>query len=516
LAAYLLVAASPLPAEVCLPRIIDSNMVLQRDMPLPIWGWAAPGEEVTVSIAGQKATAKADDLGRWEVRLSPLQASAKPLEMTVAGRNKIALKNILVGEVWLCSGQSNMGLSVSQVTDAEKELAGADQPMIRLFESPKVPSPRPTSDVFGRWQTCTPETVKGFTAVGYFFGLNLLKRLDAPIGLINASWGGTRIEPWTPAEAFGEYPKLKDIAEQVAWQNEEQTKALAPLVPAIEAWAKAAGQAQAKGQPIPALPALPGSRLSTNNQPTTLYNGMVAGLVPFGIRGAIWYQGEANVREGMLYFEKMKALIGGWRKAWGQGEFPFYYVQLAPYRYGNQPYALPELWEAQVAALSIPRTGMAVTNDIGTVGDIHPKNKQDVGKRLALWALADTYGRMGVECSGPLYRSMSVEGSSIRISFDHVGSGLASRDGEPLSWFEIAGADGKFVEAQARIDGATVVVSSDEVPQPVAVRFAWSQVAQPNLMNKDGLPASAFRTDGPLAGMQKAVATQASSSAPAR
>jgi len=512
----LLVAAAPLPADVYLPRIIDSNMVLQRDVPLPVWGWAAPGEQVVVSIASQKATTKADPQGRWQVRLAPLPASVKPLTMTVAGKNTISLKNILVGEVWICSGQSNMGLSVGQVADAAKELAAADQPLIRLFESPKAPSPRPTSDVFGRWQVCTPETVKGFTAVGYFFGLNLVQKLDVPIGLINASWGGTRIEPWTPAEAFGDNPKLKDIAEQVAWQNEEQTKALAPLVPAIDAWVKAARHAQAEGQPVPPLPALPGSRLGDNTRPTTLYNGMVAGLIPFGIRGAIWYQGESNVNEGMLYFEKMKALIAGWRKAWGQGDFPFYYVQLAPYRYGNQPTALPELWEAQVAALSIPRTGMVVTNDIGSVGDIHPKNKQDVGKRLALWALADAYGRMGVEYSGPLYKSMSVEGGSIRISFDHVGSGLASRDGEPLSWFEIAGADGKFVEAQARIDGATVVVSSEAVPEPVAVRFAWSQVAQPNLMNKAGLPASAFRTDGPLAEIRKATAAQAGSPAPAR
>jgi sialate O-acetylesterase len=413
--------------------------------------------------------------------------------MTVAGKNTIVLKNILVGEVWVCSGQSNMGMSVNQVQNAEKELAGADQPMIRLFESPKAPSARPTSDIFGRWQACTPETVKGFTAVGYFFGLDLLKKLDVPIGLINTSWGGTRIEPWTPGEAFGEWPSLKSVAEQVAWQTDEQTKALAPLVPAIEAWTRTAREAQAKGEPVPPLPALPGSRLIQNNQPTTLYNGMVAGLVPFGIRGAIWYQGESNVADGMLYCDKMKALIAGWRKAWGQGDFPFYYVQLAPYRYGNEPLRLPELWEAQVAALSIPNTGMAVTNDIGTIADIHPKNKQHVGKRLALLALANTYGQMGIVYSGPLYKSMKIDGNKIRVSFDHVAGGLASRDGEPLSWFEIAGPDGKFVKADAKIDGDTVVVTSEEVAQPVAVRFAWSQVALPNLMNKEGLPASAFR-----------------------
>jgi sialate O-acetylesterase len=505
-AALFLVA--PVFAEVTLPRILDNNMVLQRDIPLPVWGWAEPGEEVTVSIADQKCSAKTDSQGRWQLKLAPLAASSKPFEMTIVGKNTITLENILVGEVWVCSGQSNMGMSVSQVQDAEKELAGADQPMIRLFESPKSPSPRPTSDVFGRWQACTPETVKGFTAAGYFFGRNLQARLNVPIGLINTSWGGTRIEPWTPAQAFAEVPALKDIAEQVAQQTGEQTKALAPLIPSVEAWARAARAAQAKGESIPPLPALPGSRLGEHSKPTTLYNGMVAGLVPYAIRGAIWYQGESNVTEGMLYFEKMKALIAGWRQVWGQGDFPFYYVQLAPYRYGNQPQNLPGLWEAQVAALSIPNTGMAVTNDIGALGDIHPKNKQDVGKRLALWALAKTYGQKDVVYSGPLYKSMKIEGDKIRISFDHAGGGLVSRDGEPLSWFEIAGPDGKFAKADAKIDGDTVVVSSEEVTQPAGVRFAWSQVAQPNLMNRNGLPASAFRTDGPLTDRTAAVANQ--------
>ena len=336
-----------------------------------------------------------------------------------------------------------------------------------------------------------------------------------PIGLINTSWGGTRIEPWTPAEAFSDYPKLRDIAEQVLWQTKEQTKGLEPLVPSLEAWTKAAREAQAKGQPVPPLPPLPASRLGDNSRPTTLYNGMVAGLLPFAIRGAIWYQGEANRADGMLYTEKMKALIAGWRKAWGQGDFPFYFVQLAPFRYDDKDLLLPELWEAQVAAMSIPATGMAVTNDIGNVADIHPKNKQDVGKRLALWALANTYGQVGLVYSGPLYKSMTVEGSAVRVSFDHVGGGLASRDSQPLTWFEIAGADGKFVKADAKIDGETVVVTSDQVAQPTAVRFAWNQAATPNLMNVNGLPASAFRTDGPLVQMRKAAATQLIEMAPA-
>jgi sialate O-acetylesterase len=482
----------PALADVRLPQVIADGMVLQRDLPLPIWGWATPGEDVTVSIAGQKVSAKADALGRWQIKLAPLAASAKPLEMAIAGKNTLQIKNLLVGEVWVCSGQSNMELPVKGVMHANQEIAAADQPTIRLFQVQRGVAGTPGSDVQGRWEVCTPESVKGFSAVGYFFARNLQKALDVPVGLIGTNWGGTRIEPWTPAEAFADLPKLHDVAEQVALQDQQQAKAMELFVPAVEVWVKAARAAQDKRRTLPLMPSLPPCSLD-NTKPTGLYNGMVAGLVPYGIRGAIWYQGESNRGEGMLYLEKMKALIGGWRKAWGQGDFPFYYVQLAPYRYDANLYALPEIWEAQVAALSIPNTGMAVTNDIGTIGNIHPVNKQDVGKRLALWALAKTYGQKDLVYSGPLFKSMKVEGSKIRVSFDHVGAGLVSRDEEPLSWFELAGADGKFVKADATIDGDTVLVGSDEIVQPLSVRFAWSQVAVPNLMNKEGLPASAFR-----------------------
>jgi sialate O-acetylesterase len=266
-------------------------------------------------------------------------------------------------------------------------------------------------------------------------------------------------------------------------------------------WLPGAEKAVAEGKSVTAPPTWPKHQLDDMGQPTGIYNAMIHPLVPFAIRGAIWYQGESNAAEGMAYCDKMKALIGGWRTVWGQGDFPFYYVQIAPldgqaglYKvYADDQ--LPRLWEAQTAAMALPNTGMAVTNDIGDLADIHPKNKQDVGKRLALWALAKTYGRAGLVCSGPLYKSMAVEGDQIRVRFDYVGGGLASRDGKPLTWFTIAGEDHKFVDAQAIIDGDTVVVRSDQVPKPVAVRFAWSMTAQPNFMNKDGLPASAFRTD---------------------
>ncbi len=479
-------------ADVTLPHIFGSNMVLQRDVPLPVWGWAAPGEKVTVSIAGQTVTARADDAGQWRVKLAPLAASEKPLMMTVAGKDTLKLDNILVGEVWVCSGQSNMEFPVRQVVNADKEIAAADYPSIRLFDAPRVVSPEPTSDILADWQVCTPQTVSGFSAVGYFFGRDLQKQLHVPIGLISTNWGGTRIEPWTPAFAFAAVPALHGIAAEVQECSRQENSDLLPLIPSVEVWVKAARDAQANGHPVPPLPPLPGSSLSNQGRPTTLYNGMVAPLVPFAIRGAIWYQGEANLRDGMLYFHKMQALIAGWRKAWNQGDFPFYYVQIAPYQYRANPMLLPELWQAQTAALAIPNTGMAVTNDIGTIHDIHPRNKQEVGRRLSLWALAGTYGKHGIVYSGPLYKSMKIDDGKIRVSFEHVGTGLASRDGKPLTWFEIAGPDGKFVSANAAISGDTVVVSSDKVKHPVAVRFAWSQEAEPNLMNKEGLPASAF------------------------
>jgi sialate O-acetylesterase len=281
-----------------------------------------------------------------------------------------------------------------------------------------------------------------------------------PIGLIGSNWGGTRIEPWTPPVGFQMVPALKDIADNLS-------------------------QFPSKN---------PDGKVN-HQSPLALYNGMIHPLLPYAVRGAIWYQGESNNGEGMLYHEKMKALIQGWRKVWNNESMPFYFVQLAPFRYGGDPTRLPGIWEAQTATLSVPHTGMAVTVDISNVADIHPRNKQDVGKRLALWALAKDYGKEGIVYSGPLYKSMKVEGNKIRLGFDHVGGGLVSRDGKPLSCFTIAGEDKNLVEAKAEIDGDAVVVSADAVAQPVAVRFGWHQEAEPNLSNKDGLPASPFRTD---------------------
>jgi sialate O-acetylesterase len=423
-------------AEVKLPKVIGSHMVLQRDRPLPIWGWADPGEEVAVRLDDATATAKADPQGDWKVVLPAMKADGKAHGMTVSGKNKIELDDILIGDVWIGSGQSNMEMGIGACEKAKEEISAANYPQIRLMLVPKVQVAAPAKDVVAEWLACSPKTVaaggwSGFSAALYYFGKRLHKELDVPVGLIDSSWGGSPIEPWTVSGKNG----------------------------------------------------------------GGMYNGMIASVKPLAIRGVIWYQGEANVGNGLKYYDKMKALIGGWRNVWGY-DFPFYFVQLAPFS-GYGPGSLPPLWEAQAASLKIPGAGMAVTTDIVyNVGDIHPRDKIDVGNRLALWALAKEYGKKDLVYSGPLYKSMKVEDSKIRLSFAHVGGGLNSRDGKPLSEFEIAGVDGKFAPAEATIDGDTVVVEAKEVASPTQVRFGWRNVANPNLVNKEGLPASPFQTNG--------------------
>lgn len=467
------VSLRPAGADVSLPSIIGRDMVLQRGTACPIWGWAAPGEQVSVEFAGQKASVTAGADGRWQVRLRAMSANGTPQTMTIRGSNTLTLEGVLVGEVWLCSGQSNMEWSVAQSLNPQEEIAAGDHPRIRHIKIPHRPSDKPEQNVpSDGWKIASPQTVGSFTAAGYFFARHLQKELDVPIGLIGSNWGGTRIEPWTPPVGFQKVPALKDIADKLA--------------------------------SFPAKIERPDPNDSTkkitaiNHQsPLALYNGMIHPLLPFAIQGAIWYQGESNNGEGMLYFEKMKALIEGWRSLWNRPDMPFYFVQLAPFRYGGDPTRLAGIWEAQQASLAIPHTGMAATVDIGNVADIHPKNKQEVGRRLALWALAKTYGRPIRVYSGPLFKSAAVEGNKIRIRFDHAGSGLMSRDSKPLSHFTIAGEDGNFVPAEAVVDGDTVLVSSPQVAKPVHVRFAWHQEAEPNLSSREGLPASPFRTDRP-------------------
>jgi len=495
--------------DVRLPAVIGGNMVLQRGMQVPIWGWAAPGERVTVSGSwgNESWEGTADKDGKWTVRIK-VPAAGGPYEMTVSGKNTVTVKNILVGEVWVCSGQSNMRMGVGLVHNARAEIANANYPEIRLFDVPLKSAGEPQDDVEAKWQICSSKNIstdniwegwpRGFSAVAYFFGREIHKEVGVPVGLIASSWGGTRIEPWTPPEGFELVSAVSDIWKESEKEIAAYKEATAEAIVQFEEWAADAKFALVAGKVVSAPPVWPKHPLDSNKKPTGLYNGMIHPLVPFGIRGALWYQGEANLGDGMLYHEKMKALIGGWRKVWGQGDFPFYYVQLAPYRYRwgpPEPYRLAEIWKAQVASLSIPNTGMAVTVDISDLEDIHPKNKQEVGRRLALWALAKTYGRSDLVYSGPLYKSMEVEGEKVRISFDHVGGGLRTSDGREPDWFEIAGAEKNFVKAEAKIEGEAVVVRSDEVKEPKAVRFGWHEEAEPSLMNKEGLAASPFRTD---------------------
>ncbi len=495
-----LAAVTAARAEVRLPAVISDHMVLQRGIPLPIWGWADPGEEVTVLLEDARASAVADAEGRWTVKL-PAREAGGPLELVVSGRNEVRVRDVLVGEVWVASGQSNMAWPVSRAENADKEIADAQYPQIRLLTVPQKLAGEPADNAAIEWVVCSPKTVPAFSAVAYFFGRDIHRELKVPVGLLNTSWGGTAIEPWTPLEGFAAIPELTQIKARVEDARATYRGRLTSYLDQTGGWLKAA-QATVRGGGVPtSAPAWPQHPLLDAGRaaPTAMYNAMVSPLMPLAIRGAIWYQGENNTSAGdTQYFEKMKALISGWRQVWGQGDFPFYFVQLAPYKYTTRPrgsrISLPRTWEQQCAALSIPNTGMAVITDVATLNDIHPKNKQDVGKRLAAWAMAGPYGRKDVMPSGPLFSSMSLDGAKARIRFDYA-DGLRSRDGKALTWFQVAGEDRNFVDARAEIDGDTVVVRSDSVEKPVAVRFGWSEEANPNLVNATGFPASPFRTD---------------------
>lgn len=490
-------------ADVRLPKVFASHMVLQRDMPLPVWGWANPNETVTVQIGQQKVTADANADGEWKATLQPLKAGG-PLTLTVSGSSTITLEDVLIGEVWLCSGQSNMEQGIGACQDPEKEIAAADYPQIRLLMVPNRFTPTAQNDMDGVWKVCSPKTIaedgwSGFSGLAYYFGRELHRTLRVPVGLIDATWGGTVIQTWTPPEGFAAVPALAADYQRVllgAPGSASHKQLLQEFVQRMETWLGDARKALTAETLVPAMPAYPAELLPPSDvqHATALYNGMIHPILPFGIRGAIWYQGESNLNEGKLYTERMKALVGGWRTVWGQGDFPFYYVQIAPFNYGNNPTTEAEFWEAQAEAQAIPNTGMAVINDIGNLKDIHPKNKQEVGRRLALWAFARTYGRTGVAFQGPTFKDMSTEGSKLRVRFDNAAGGLKSRDGAPLTWFEIIDRDeGGFVKASAEISGDSVVLSAPEVKNPVAVRFAWHMLAEPNLSNGDGLPAGAFR-----------------------
>lgn len=501
-AASLCLLTLSVQAAVKLPSIFNNGMVLQRDIAVPVWGWANPGEKVAVEFAGQRkeAVAKAD--GTWQLKLDPLKASDQPAVFKVTGSNTVAFENVVVGEVWFCSGQSNMEWIVRNTDNAEQEIASANFPMIRHFKAPKNFKPAPEKDINAKWEATTPESIPTQSALAYYFGRRLHQVLKVPVGLINSSWGGTRIEPWTPACGFEGLPELAGIKARVDTADPASAlhkQVLGDYTAAMQAWIEDAKAKSAAGQPLSVAPAFPQNLIfpmeqGKHQEPTVLYNGMVAGLVPFAIKGAIWYQGCSNNGEGMLYLEKTKALVNGWRKVWGQGDFPYYLVQLAPYNYGPQRTThLPGIWEAQAAVpAAIPNTGYTVINDIGNVKDIHPRNKQDVGLRMANQALNRTYGLKDIRWEGPVLKDFAIEGAKLRVRLDHA-EGLKTRDGKAPDWFELCGPDGLFKKADAVIDGTSVVLSAPGVTAPMAMRFAWDQLAEPNLVNGLGLPTGAFR-----------------------
>jgi sialate O-acetylesterase len=487
-------------AEVKLHALFSDHMVLQQGVRAPVWGTADPGEQVKVTLGSASAQATADDEGRWKVELGPLKAGG-PLEMTVAGKNTLTLHDVAVGEVWICSGQSNMEMAVGNsprawggVNNAEQEIAAGNYPMIRQFTVKKAVAGKPQSDVAGEWLVASPETVGQFTAVGYFFGRELHKALGVPVGLIHTSWGGTPAEAWTSEQTLLSEPDLASIFTTRQKEIAAYPQALEKYREQLAQWDEASRQAEAAGKVAPRPPKFPDDPRSSSWRASGLYNAMIAPLIPYATRGAIWYQGESNADRAYQYRKLFPAMIRDWRRAWGEGDFPFLFVQLANYIQNYAPKtSWAELREAQTMTLSLPKTGMAVTADIGDPNDIHPKNKQEVGRRLALAAEAIVYGK-DVVYSGPVYDSMKVEGNKIRLSFRHVDGGLKGKP-HPLTSFEIAGADRKFVAAQAKIEGKTVVVRSAKVAQPVAVRYAWADNPECSLYNKSGLPAVPFRTD---------------------
>lgn len=430
--AFAVVISTTALADVQLPTILDSRMVIQRDRPVKIWGTAQAGEEVSVTLGDETQKVAADDSGKWLVELQPQKADGQVRTIKIAGNNEIVLSDVLVGEVWIGSGQSNMEWPLNNTIGGEQAIADANQPNIRLYHVPKVHADQPESDIQADWSPCTSETVPKFSAVLYHFGRILSDELGVPIGLINSSWGGSPIEPWT----------IKD--------------------------GRSGG----------------------------MYNAMIAPLTNLSVQGVIWYQGETNVmqKNEFAYADKMKDLIEGWRSAFDDDNLEFFYVQIAPWSGRYEPGQLPALWEAQVATLELPLTGMAVTTDlVDNIDDIHPRNKLDVASRLSRWALAETYGRDNLVVSGPLYKISEVVGNKLRLAFAHA-KGLKSRDGQPLTEFQVADDTGNFVEAQAEIVDDTVLVWADSVAQPTQARFGWHKLANPNLVNEAGLPASPFQT----------------------
>jgi sialate O-acetylesterase len=496
--AVTLLCVTDLRADVRLPEIFASNMVLQREMKVPVWGWAEPGEKVTVSFEGQNPATEAGADGRWSVQLEPLKAGG-PFTLIVKGKNELKLENVLVGEVWLCSGQSNMEWTMSRSAEYNEELPKIENPNIRLFQVGKAWNQTKQDKLSADWKLCNAENIPNFSAVGYYFGQKINADLEVPVGLINSSGGGTRSAPGTPPIGFQSIPTLSNIAEEVAAKDPASAfhkTLVAKTLAEYKTWLETSEKSLAETKTIVPPPVFPGQLTPYTNQqqPTVLYNTMIHPFVPLALRGAIWYQGESNMSEGMVYAEKMKALIQGWRTVFNNPDLGFYYVQLAPYVYGGDATRLAYLWEAQAAVeRELSKTGMAVINDLVTnIKDIHPPRKKLVGQRLALLALSRTYGQTDIAAASPELEKMDIDGSNVVLSFKNAKE-LKTRDGKNPDWFEIAGADGVYHKAEASLSGVTITLKNTNVEKPFAVRFAWDQTAEPNVQNEAGLQLGAFR-----------------------
>ena len=485
-----------LQAEVKLPAILSDHIVLQREAAVPIWGTAEAGEKVSVQLGDQTKSATAGSDGRWMVKLDSLKAAstAQELKVTSDKGSAITIKDVLVGEVWLGSGQSNMAFTVSNAKDFESEKAAATTPEIRMFTERSNSTEAPVRHGTGAWVVCSPETVGTFSATAYFFGREIHKVLQLPVGLINSSVGGTPIESWIDAEAQHAEPGLKDFfaAPKTAAAPVDPAAEKAKYEAAMAQWKEDVKKAKAEKTRVPRPPVDTAALRQKKGNTGGLYNGKIAPLIPFAIRGALWYQGEANSTptKAPFYQVQLPLLVNDWRKKWGY-DFPFAWVQLPNFKSRGDGWCLVR--EAMLKTLSLPKTGMAITLDVGEPGNIHPKNKQAVGHRLALWALGTVYGKDNAT-SGPLLTSHAIKGSEIVLTFSHADGGLKSAGG-PLLSFVIAGEDKVWHDATARIEGDKVVLSCPEVPAPVAARYAWKDDPIASLFNGEGLPASPFRTD---------------------
>lgn len=493
LLATLLVLTFPAFGALEVASPFTDHMVLQRERPVPIWGTAGAGAKVTVEFAGQSKSATADRAGQWRVSLDPMKASAegRTLKLSAGADSSIELNDVLIGEVWLASGQSNMEFPMSKsqarwagVDHEEQEIAAASYPQIRIFTGAKTCSLEPRSTVPGEWEICTPENAPAFSAISYFFARDLHQELEVPVGMISLSFGASTAQAWIRREAIARNPKLRPVLEEFDAKVKSYTP---PTEEELEQWQAAVEKAKAENRRAPRRPKADPAQDQHN--PTVLFNGMIAPVCPYAIRGVIWYQGESITEPKELFPLWNETLIEDWRALWSD-DFPFYFCQLAALDSASNS---PQVRAWQAEALKLPKTGMAVTIDIGDRKNVHPKNKQEAAARLARIALAQTYGRE-IEFSAPILEGMKIEGDVMRLQFSHVADGLVARDG-PLKTFEIAGADGNFVPAEAEIEGDTVVVRSAEVAAPRAARYAWSRFPEgSNLYNTAGLPAAPFHT----------------------